>query len=295
MLFDDVIGPKGNRSILSWDDQIHKGEAKVIEPKSPPPKEEKVKRFNIITYKNILKSNNHFLNIDKLNFKKLKPERFLIVKKLSDEEEFKPKLKKSPLESKEYQMIVLQHQRQARSSMPLDKQADQKHALKPGVEIVGLGNSLLNRTNTKTNPEGSSDEQSFAGDDLFYINNTSTDQHQKFKTLAPAKKSTKQPILSKEESTLNDQSYLQIIDNLTFTYNSKISISSANIFNSKKNLDDANIKELMTKDKSNLFYLCFCCFLKVSIAQFSILPKNSHLYIFTTLAPVSFGPLILFF
>jgi hypothetical protein len=40
MLLDEA--PKETIAVLSWNDQIKKGESKIIEPKGPAPREEKV-------------------------------------------------------------------------------------------------------------------------------------------------------------------------------------------------------------------------------------------------------------
>ncbi len=147
--------------------------------------------------------------------KKLKPERFLTVKKLTEEEEFKPKVKKTPLDSREYQAMLHQfHQKQAHNSSIPSGQSELKKLMKPGVEIVGLANGKMK------NQQSLELDEPTVEDDMFYLNSSRAEQLEPKAraTLVPHKKTYK-PILRMDDNSLNDKSYLQIIDNLTYRYN----------------------------------------------------------------------------
>jgi hypothetical protein len=177
----------------------------------------------------------------------VKAERFLTVKKLTEEEEFQPKIKKTPLDSREYQTMLHKfHQNQTlatvSSSIP-SHQTELMKLMKPGVEIVGLGNGRIkNQQLMETEDASFVAHSGTTDDDLFNLTSSrggdQSEQPKARSTLVPHKKMFRSVVAARGEETnsLNDKTYLQIIDNLTYRYNINTNASNSSAINSNSNV-----------------------------------------------------------
>ena len=183
--------------------------------------------------------------------KKEKPKRNLIVKKLVDEEEFKPMVKKSPLEDKE---LVESLKDSSIHYFPITKRSDRSITvanIKLPVQIVGLSTStgitsLLNQQNLQQSNSNDSNDLNKSNNNNNNVLKSASNTDFEFNlgsTLVPASKTDKSNL--KLGDALSEKNYLQIIDNLTNRYN----LGNINYMNTSK--DNNNNQAKSKKVKNN--------------------------------------------
>ncbi|CAF0789818.1 unnamed protein product, partial [Brachionus calyciflorus] len=254
-MFSDIPIP-GN-SILSWNDQVKKDNIRILNPSVPQVKEEQ----------------------------KIKPQRNLIVKKLIDEDEFKPRVKKSPLESKDYETYGIKSPRRLTTSQSL--KLPERAINKTPVEIVGFSQK-------KTSSEIQSNHLSLKDD----ISDRFNDPEEIFSvTLSPAK-----PLKTNGRlyENLNEKNYGEIFENLTNRYfhdksqDSKETLGNKNktkkvILDKRKGIplgielksnpkDDKNFLKSLEKKYKNLIYHDLNNSKQTNFESESQILKNLNLY-----------------
>lgn len=208
----------------------------------------------------------------------------MTVKKLTDEEEFKPKVHKSPLENKEYQTMLQQHQKLIQQTQPplnSERGSGESKKNQSTMEVIGMSSSSLSNKINKHQKQSSgvkldSSRQYDEDDDTYYVMNSTGNTSSRGgpvptmeptlitqKMLVPSKKSKIKK--QDENSALNENSYLQIIDNLTSRYSNNssnnnpaasLTTTSLNVNNKpvkssiNTTIEPLNLKDYLLKDKS---------------------------------------------
>ncbi|RNA28577.1 hypothetical protein BpHYR1_027477 [Brachionus plicatilis] len=191
-LFSQIPIPRN--SILSWNDQVKKQNIRIIEPSVSETKVEQPSST--------------------------RPERKLIVKKLVDEEKFKPKTKKPIIDSKEYKETLNRSPRRQNTIKPIEVTRT-----KTPVEIVGISRRSTQVTDLEPKSPVYKDHKIVDPEEIFTVR------------LRPARSFKTN---GKLYENLNEKNYDEILGNLT------------NRFDNEKNQDFNDLLKKKSNKKVNL-------------------------------------------
>ncbi len=151
----------------------------------------------------------------------------MIVKKLVEEDEFKPKVKKSPLDDPQIQMSLKNDFKSSLNKSESEKSScSMVSGLKLPVEIIGFNKATVS----------SQDANGVEFDDDANKDTVNDFDFRLQPVLVPA---SKKPFLQPKEVILDENNYLKIIDNLTngYSVNCKLNQSKKSILKDFKSND----------------------------------------------------------
>ena len=179
--------------------------------------------------------------------KKPRPERNLIVKKLTEEDEYKPVSKKSPLENREIMQLVKTSTNFSSkpSSVTLDESQfrhqqqipNNSREVRVPVEIIGVGTTSGFQSVVSSDPQRG-DRASASS------SRTANPEFTLESTLAAYSSGSKVKAVLKPGENLTEKNYLQIIDNLTSRYGGASSSDLAISQNSPKTVNASTSNSL---------------------------------------------------